>query len=456
MDHVVDRAHKEGFFLLLLGACVFLFMGIGLVLTDPHCMTDFRTAYFSTKSVLIGIDPYDPQNVLDTYRHTGAPPFKTGIEQFVATHNVYPPTEFMPVAPVALLPFRIAKPLWFLLIAGGFICACFLVLDIVTPSASRLVGFLLGILIAGSSSLLFYANPAGIAITLTILAVWCFMRQRWLPVGVFALALGLALKPHDAGLIWLCFLLAGNPYRKLAWQSLGLAALLSLPAFLWISHIAPNWPAGVAANLKIYAQPGSINDPASAYGTCFITSLQVIFCFIRNDPHFYNLASIVAMAPLLLVWAVATFRIRGSITSLWFALAAIAPLSMLPVYHRQYDAKLIILTLPALALLWTQRATLRHLALALTGLAFLLSSDLFWAAILLAFKPLPIVSLAAPARMRFASVTFPVPLSLLALGVFYLWVLFRFHPEPEPSSNQGSTPSETETCALPAGKLIRG
>ena len=407
--------------------------------TDPHCMTDFRTAYSSTKSFLSGADPYDPQSVLNTYRLIGAPPFRTHMEQVGVTHNVYPPTEYVPVAPIALLPYRLAKPFWFFLIAGGFFCACLLVLDLVAPSNSRLVGLLLGFLIAGSSSLVFYANPAGIAVTLAIIAVWSFMRQRWLAFGVLALALSLVLKPHDAGLIWLCFLLARNPYRKLAWQSLGLAALLSLPALLWISHIAPQWPAEAAANLRMYTQSGSTNDPASVYGSCFIASLQVIFCFIKNDPSFYNLASLVAMAPVLLVWAVATFRIRGSVTKLWFAVAAIAPLSMLPVYHRQYDAKLIALTLPALALLWTQRSTARYLALAVTGIAVLLSSDLFWAVMLIVFKPLPIVSLPEPARLRFALVTFPVPLSLLALGLFYLWALLRFRPEAEPVPNLNST-----------------
>ena len=425
MGHVIDRTHKEGLFLLLLGTCVFLFMGTGLVATDPHCMTDFRTAYFSTKTFLSGADPYDAQSVLNTYSLTGAPPFRTHMEQVAVTLNVYPPTEFVPVAPVAMLPYRLAKPLWFFLIAGGLFCACLLVLDLVAPSTSGLVGLLLGFLIAGSSSLIFNSNPAGIAVTLAIIAVWSFMRQRWLAFGVFALALSLVLKPHDAGLIWLCFLLAGNPYRKFAWQSLGLAALLSLPAFLWISHIAPHWPAEAAANLKIYAQPGSTNDPASVYGSYFIASLQVIFCFVKNDPRFYNLASLVAMAPLLFVWAVAAFRIRGSVTNLWFALATIAPLSMLPVYHRQYDAKLIILTLPALASLWTQRATLRYLALGVTSVAILLNSDLFWAAILIVFKPLPIVSLAPVARLRFALVTFPVPISLLIVGLFYLWILVQ-------------------------------
>ena len=425
MGHVTDHARREGLFFLCVGACVFLLLGIGLVASDPHCMTDFKTAYCSTKSLIRGTDPYDPQSVLETYRLTGAPPFHTHMEEIGTTHNVYPPSEFLPVAPVALLPYQIAKPLWFALIAGGFFCACLLVLNLVTPSASRLVGLLLGVLIAGSSSLMFYANPGGLAVTLAILAVWSFMRQRWLMVGVVALALSLALKPQDAGLIWLCFLLAGNPYRKLAWQTLGIAALLNLPVLLWITHIAPHWAAEAAANLKIYGQPGSTNDPASVYGSCFIVSLQVIFCFIKNDPRFYNLASLVAMAPLLLVWAVAAFRIRGSVTNLWFALAAIAPLSMLPVYHRQYDAKLIVLTLPALALLWTQRATLRYLALGVTSIAILLNSDLFWAAILIVFKPLPIVSLAPIARLRFALVTFPVPISLLIVGLFYLWILVQ-------------------------------
>ncbi len=44
------------------------------------------------------------------------------------------------------------------------------------------------------------------------------MRCVW--VGILCLAVSLAIKPHDGGLVWLYFILAGGAFRKRALQSL--------------------------------------------------------------------------------------------------------------------------------------------------------------------------------------------------------------------------------------------
>lgn len=46
-------------------------------------------------------------------------------------------------------------------------------------------------------------------ISLCIIAVWCFMKERLAIVGVVCLAVNLLMKPYDSDLMWLCFLLAG-------------------------------------------------------------------------------------------------------------------------------------------------------------------------------------------------------------------------------------------------------
>jgi hypothetical protein len=35
-------------------------------------------------------------------------------------------------------------------------------------------------------------------------AAWCFIKGRFIPAGILCLAVSLAIKPHDAGLVWLC------------------------------------------------------------------------------------------------------------------------------------------------------------------------------------------------------------------------------------------------------------
>ncbi|MGA8043908.1 MAG: glycosyltransferase 87 family protein [Terracidiphilus sp.] len=431
-------ARLDGLILLLLGAALFLLTGAELAVIGRPRMADFDTAYYSAKCALLHLDPYSPDDVLRARQLTGASAFQSAYYQGVLTRNVYPPSEIVLVSPLAWLPFGTARVLWFALIAGGFILAALAVFN--SSTAPRLDGVLLALMLLGSGSLMFYANPAGIEVALATLAVVSIIRQRYAWAGVLALAAALALKPHDSGFLWLCLLLAGGIYRRRAWQALAVAVALSIPAMAWLSVLAPHWPAELAQNLHYFSTDGQSNTPYGLHGACFITSLQVIFAFLRNSPGFYNIATWLISAPLLLAWAWATVGAARSEQRLWLSVAAIAALSMVPIYHRQYDAKLIILTVPACALLWKSGSTLGRWALWVTVAVFLLSNDLMWAAIFVLVGALHLKISGPHGSALLAALTFPVPLSLLALGVFYLWALFRFHPEAEPVSNQNSTP----------------
>src|ERR1017187_6157574 len=102
-------------------------------------------------------------------------------------------------------------------------------------------------------------NAAGIVVSLCAVAVWCFLRERFVPAGVLCLAASLAIKPHDAGLVWLYFLLAGGVHRKRALQALLITAVLSVSALLWVSHVAPNWMQDWSANMASISATGGIN-----------------------------------------------------------------------------------------------------------------------------------------------------------------------------------------------------
>jgi hypothetical protein len=59
-------------------------------------------------------------------------------------------------------------------------------------------------------------------------------------------------------------------------------------------------------------------------------------------------------------------------------LAAIAPLTMLPVHHHLYDTKLLLLTVPACALLWSGKGSVAWLALAVNLAVFVATGDVSW------------------------------------------------------------------------------
>src|SRR5215472_11652296 len=118
------------------------------------------------------------------------------------------------------------------------------------------------------------------------------------------------------------------------------------------------------------------------------------------------------------------FVMRGRMTPdrAWMALAAIAALSLLPVYHRPYDAKLLMLALPACAKLWSEGGPRRWLSFGLTMTGILFTSDLCQALIVrLSVGP----STAADPDQKVMLLSLVPPVALLAMGCFYLWMFIQ-------------------------------
>jgi hypothetical protein len=282
-----------------------------------------------------------------------------------------------------------------------------------------------------SGILLYTGNTAGMVVSLSIIAAYCIVQDRFGWIGALCLAIALAMKPHDAGLLWFYFLLAGGVQRKRALQALAFTAAIVLPAVLWVSHSAPHWAPELQANLAAGLSSGGLNDPGpttqGGRGFGMIISLQALLSLIWNDSRFYNPATYFLCGALLLVWSVKTWRAGFSPKLAWLALAAISALTMLPVYHRNYDARLLVLTIPACAMLWKRGRWLGWCALTLTLAAIILTGDIFW------------VVLFGITHYSGSSGTFgiiAVPLVLLSTGIFYLWVYLRGDPAPVPAAVQ--------------------
>ena len=98
---------------------------------------------------------------------------------------------------------------------------------------------------------------------------------------------------------------------------------------------------------------------------------------------------------------------------------------MLPVYHRQLDAKLLLLSVPACAMLWAEGGRIGRVALAITFAAFVLTGDLPWVVILSLIGHMPQPASEFTRQIVIAVQVMPAPLILLVMGVFYLWVYAR-------------------------------
>ncbi len=145
---------------------------------------------------------------------------------------------------------------------------------------------------------------------------------------------------------------------------------------------------------------------------------------ISEDPRMYNLAAYLICVPPFIVWIVTTLRSRFSTENAWFVLAAIAALTLLPISHRQHDAKLLILVVPAGAILFAEGRATGWFALLLNTVAFVLIGDLSAVRIILTRGMLALRTGHLAMLFRIV-VGRPVPFVLFVLAIFYLFVYVR-------------------------------
>jgi hypothetical protein len=311
-------------------------------------------------------------------------------------------------------------------LAGSFTFAAFMMWNLSESYAPGVSLFLICIVLANAEILFLNGNIAMIAVCLCMVAAWCFLKERFVLVGILCMAVSLAFKPHDAGLIWLYFLLQGGVYRKRALQTLLVVVVLSVPAILWVSQVAPQWMPELRSNLAATSAKGDLSDPGptsiSMYNPDRVIDLQTVISVFRDDPRVYNPASYLICGALLLAWSVRILRSRFSHSGALLALAAVSALSMLPIYHRQYDAKLLLLTIPACAMLWAEGGLIGWIALLMTTAGVILTGDIPSTMLALVTNHLYFGTVRILGQIPTVVMMRHVPLILLAMGIFYLWM----------------------------------
>lgn len=418
---------------LLLSCGLSVSLGFFLERARPDFMLDFKGVFFDARCLLQHTDPYKPGEPLRVYLEEGKDsPTPTSDLRRTLTWYIYLPSASIFIAPFAMLALGPAQVLWMILTAVSLVLAGYLMWSLAENYAPVLSACLICLVLANTEVLFATGNPAGVAIGLCLVAVWCFLRDRFVWAGVLCFAVSLAIKPHDTGLVWLYFLLAGGVYRKRALQTLISTFVLSLPSILWVWHVSPNWMQEWRSNVMAFSAHGGVTDPGitptNDSGLGMMINLQTVISVFRDDPRLYNSVSYLICGTLLLVWAVVTLRSRPSSERAWLALAAIAALSMLPVYHRPYDAKLLLLAVPACAMLWAGGGSMRWFALMVTFSGLVFTADIPLIIFRTLTDNLHASSAGFSGQILTVVLTRPIPLILLMMGIFYLWIYLQRKP----------------------------
>jgi hypothetical protein len=399
---------------------------------------DFVQMYFGVRCALDGKDIYDGSAPLRAFDASGwrfptsAP---AGQEDMVRTFIAladYPPSTYFVLIPLAWMPFGTAQAVWFWMMTGLLVLAALLMWDL-AADAPALAGCMAGFVLLNSKIVLMLGNPAGIVVPLCVIAAWCLVRQRYAPAAVVMLAVCLMMKPQDAGFVWLYFLLAGGKGRKRAWQALLAVGVLGICAAVWIGHSSPNWVQEMHGNIAEISARGWFTDAGRGAEENFRSfdptiGLPGVFSVFGGGPAIYDALSFLVGGGLIAVWCFEVLRKCYTREGALYALAAVSALTLIVVYHRTHDTKLLLLTVPACAMLWARGGAKRWVALALTTAAILVTSDLPIIFRIVSTENKAVSTATFAGRLMLLALQ-PAPLVLLAAGCFYLWVYIRYRPE---------------------------
>ena len=318
-----------------------------------HQSGDFAPAYLSTRLWLRGSNPYDHEQFAALWQAAGGLPADVPTKE--TTPSVYPPTAFVVVAPLALLPWNAARLALTLLNTALALLAI--------GALSRAAGlrwndglgrcfWALALAFAPLHSGLATGNLIIIAASCALLAVWAAMSNKeWMASLLLAVATG--VKPHVGGVFVLAYALQGR--WRLSAVSIGWLLLLSVISLVPLEMHRVSWLGSLLASHAAASAPGGVNDPTGANPSQhhLINLQRLLFTFLTQS-WFVNAIAVGLTALLLVAWLVAT-RHRGSERRELLFLSALVTVSLLPIYHRFYDAMVLLLPLAWCLAAWSGR-----------------------------------------------------------------------------------------------------
>jgi len=437
----MSNVRSKSVILILLCSAFSIITGRLLDQSSGAGTSSYRAVYYGARCLIQHADPYNPNEFSRVYMaESGSLPRDPArrplfLRAVMVCVNL--PTTLFLLIPFALIPWGLSNVLWLSLIAISLTAAAVLAYDLSNAEGSCLPLFLICFMMANCQVLFTVANTAGVVVGSCVIAVWCFIRQKCGWLGVIALAVSLALKPHDSGLVWLWLLVSGGLLRKRALQTAVVVIAIALPSVLVVSHSSPNWRAELAGNLAATSAHGDISDPGPASNSRqgsadIIIDLQTVLSLLRDDPHFYNPATYLICAILLLVWAFSALHSHHRQWNRFVALAFLAPLTMIVSYHRPYDAKLLLLAVPAVSMFSPVGNQWRRAVLIVATLAVFVTSDLPLALLAVLIRAVHVSALGIFARIALLPILRPAPVVLLLMAIVFLVVNLRVAPNEMP------------------------
>ena len=343
---------------------------------------DFANIFAGAVCLLHGDSPYRFSAVQAALAQHGY--LRITAETWPASLPLYPPFTLALFTPLAGLSYAHAAFAFYLLTLALCAVACFRVL--IASSALASVpplwrGLLLCLLMAAPETRWALGNGNPIVLVTALLLVCCFDADpRWRWLRVLALAVAVLLKPQVALPFALPLLVkAGDGWRMLL-RTFTLVLAVTAATLVWCAQRPGTaaWLSDLHTNLALGAAAGntmSLTERAYVFDPRL--NLAYLFGYWIGSPRLDALltAAVLIVGCAALCWALA-HSARQSRAQWALAVGATAAWTLLPVYHRSYDALLLVLALPWI--LVTLR-TRHQVFIAWSALLLIAGTTIIWA-----------------------------------------------------------------------------
>lgn len=334
------RTRREWFWWLVVALSAAYFIARGPLRSFSQS-SDFLTVYSASRGWLHGTNPYSTVDLVRTANTSGIP---SAASQFEATPVLYLPPALLLFAPLALLPWPVARALWALCLVGAFSWLASRVGRLAGGMTLPLLAFLLAFAPVHTA---FGRGQPSILVSALLVASATLTSAT--TAGVF-LGLALCIKPH---LSWGLLLLAVLCGERRKWFCAG-------TTFLFVSGLAV-LPMKATA-LKTLAA----NDTAYSAASGILAGINpqpssLSFQLLSVDtliPGSWYGSGVVALVYTGILAVTVLCLLRSKDRNLRLAIAASA--TLLVGYHRFYDAQILWLCIPAFIAL-TRNAVFRAL-----------------------------------------------------------------------------------------------
>jgi len=305
--------------------------------------------YAQATAWLHGADPYSPYSLFEFWPSQALSSRPAEQEFFNGTvlveHGIptaYPLTCFVLLAPFALFSWMFTKVLLVTLSTALLVAAVCCLVSLNNLRGWRRTTFVaLALMLAPFHTGIATCNLAIITVELGIIAVWASASGAPVCSGLL-LALSVGLKPQ----VGLCFLLLFLVRRKWRSSVFSVTAILALAGIgvlrLATAHV--NWTTSYALDNRALLNSGVLGDFTERNPLRFgLVNLQVaIYPLVHSRSAANVIAAALAIGLTARFFALLAKRQCGDEL---LCLNALVVLSLLPIYHRFYDAALLIVPL---------------------------------------------------------------------------------------------------------------